>query len=362
MDYSTRRNKLRKAVAETGAQALLVTHFPNVTYLTGFSGDSSFLLLRPDSEVIVSDGRYAIQIQEECPGLDMCIRPTGTSIAQAVTKVVRSSGISRLAIEADSMTVNLRDKLADKLPKVEIPSTSGMVEKLRQVKDREEIEEIRQSIWCAEKAFGVVRATVRPGQSEKQIADELDRQIRLFGGRGPSFNPVIAVGGRAALPHAMPGEKLVDENGILLCDWGADHRLYKSDLTRVLVTGRISPKLRRVYGVVLTAQQAAIDAIRPGVTAQEVDAAARRVITEAGFGRHFRHGLGHGFGLEIHEEPRMAARNSTVLKPGMVLTVEPGIYFANWGGVRIEDDVLVTRGGHEVLTSVPKQLEEMVVA
>jgi Xaa-Pro aminopeptidase len=233
---------------------------------------------------------------------------------------------------------------------------------LRQIKDREEVAEIRQAVRYAEKAFAAIRVTLRPEQTEKEIADALDYQLRRFGARGSSFPPIVAAGPRGALPHATPGDEPVGEQESVLIDWGAAGRLYKSDLTRVLVTGRISPKLRRIYGLVLAAQTQAIAAIGPGVAAQEVDAVARGVIAAAGYGRRFGHGLGHGLGLEVHEAPRLTAASSTVLQAGMVVTVEPGIYLPGWGGVRIEDDVLVTRRGHEVLTTAPKQLEEMILS
>jgi Xaa-Pro aminopeptidase len=361
MDYQARRDKLRRMLKRLDAAALLVTHFPNVTYLTGFTGDDSFLLVRQDGQVMLSDGRYVTQLQEECPGLDLHIRPPGVSINQAIVRALRAAGAGCLAVEGDSMTMGQCDRIAEKLPKLRIRATSGWVEKLRQVKDKEEIAELRQAIWYAERAFGVIRATLRPDVTEKDLADELDHQFRRFGAQGSSFPPIVAAGARAALPHATPTRQILGRAEFVLVDWGAAGRLYKSDLTRVLVTGRISPKLRRIYGVVLSAQARAIAAIRPGITSGEVDAVARGVIAEAGWGRRFKHGLGHGLGLEVHEAPRLAAKNPTVLRPGMVVTVEPGIYVPGWGGVRIEDDVLVTRNGREVLTSVPKQLEEIVV-
>ena len=361
MDYLTRREKLRKALKKTGADALLVTNFVNVTYLTGFTGDDSYLLLQPDGEIIISDGRYTIQLELECPGIEVDIRRPGVNILNSVTRLVSGMKIARLAVEAESMTVAAREKLAEKLPKVGFVSTSGLVERLRQIKDKDEIAEIRRAVWYAEKAFGVIWASMRGDQSEKEIADALEHQFRLFGAKCSGFPPIVAVGPRGALPHATPTEKKVSESDFILIDWGASQGLYKSDLTRVLVTGKISPKLRRVYEVVLRAQTEAISAMRPGVAAHEVDAVARGVIKDAGFGRAFNHGLGHGVGLEIHEAPRLAAKSPTILKPGMVITVEPGIYFPGWGGVRIEDDVLVTRTGHEVLTSVPRQLDEMIV-
>ena len=198
--------------------------------------------------------------------------------------------------------------------------------------------------------------------TEAEIAAELEYQARRFGAKGLSFEPIVAAGPRSALPHATPTQAEIRRGDFTLIDWGVNEGLYMSDLTRVLATGKISPKLRKLYGVVLKAQLAGIDAIRPGVACEDVDAAARAVIEKAGYGKHFGHGLGHGMGLEIHEAPRFAKGQKTVLKPGMIMTVEPGIYFPGWGGIRIEDDVLVTRDGHEVLTSVPKELDECLVA
>ena len=359
--FEGRRDKLRRAVKKAGADAVLVTNFTNVTYLTGFTGDDSYLLVRLDGDVLLTDGRYTTQLGEECPGLELAVRSPGVKLVEIIARVVRRAKIGRLAVEGDSMTLSSRDAIAAKLPRVELAPTSGLVERLRMTKDKQEIAMLREAVQYAEKAFGVVRASFRPDKTEKQIADELECQLRLFGAASSSFATIVGVGPRAALPHATVTDRPISSSDFVLIDWGADGGLYKSDLTRVLVTGRISPKLERVYRVVLEAQHVGIEAIRPGVIAEEVDRAARQVISEAGFGRYFGHGLGHGLGLDVHEAPRLAADSRVVLRPGMVVTVEPGIYLPGWGGVRIEDDVLVTRTGHEVLTSVPKELEEIVV-
>lgn len=359
--HAARRDKLRRALKKAEAEALLVTNFTNVTYLTGFTGDDSYLLVRPDGELILTDGRYTTQLEEECPGLELSARKPGVKMLDAVVKVLKRAKIRRLGFEADSMTVSLRDQIAEKLPKLELVPTSALVEELRVTKDRGEIAQIREAVRVAERAFAVVRAALRPEMTEKFVADELEHQLRLFGARSSSFPNIVAVGPRAALPHAVPGERTLGESELVLIDWGADAGQYKSDLTRVLVTGRISPKFRRLYEIVLKAQTRAIAAIRPGVETQEVDQVARRVIADAGYGRHFGHGLGHGIGLEVHEAPRLSTNSTAVLKRGMVVTVEPGVYFPGWGGIRIEDDVLVTRDGHEVLTHVGKQLSEIVV-
>jgi len=340
---------------------LLVTNFKNVTYLSGFTGDDSYLLVTRDRDVLVSDPRYTTQLEEECPGLELEIRQPGTSMTAGVAKVVAATGVSRLAIEADSMTLALAEAIKGALPKVELVPTKGLVEEMREVKDKEEIALLRGAIDQAQRAFGVLRATLRPEQSELDVVAQLEHQLRLFGAKGSSFPPIVAVGPRAALPHAQPTDRKIGESDFVLVDWGANGRHYMSDLTRVLVTGKISPKLERVYGVVLKAQLAGIAAIRPGATCHEVDQAAREVISKAGFGSKFGHGLGHGIGLDIHEGPRLGRNNQQVLKPGMVVTVEPGIYLPGWGGVRIEDDVLVTKSGHEVLTNVAKEFSDVVV-
>ena len=203
-----------------------------------------------------------------------------------------------------------------------------------------------------------MRAGLRSADTEKDVADEVEAALRRTGASGSSFPPIVAVGANAALPHYRPGETVrIRDSDFVLIDWGADRGGYKSDLTRVIATGKVSPKFIKVYRSVLTAQQRAIEAIRPGVKASEVDAMARGVLEDAGFGLYFEHGLGHGIGLEIHEAPRLRKGADTLLRPGMVITIEPGVYLPGWGGVRIEDDILVTPEGYEVLTSVPRELE-----
>jgi Xaa-Pro aminopeptidase len=361
MTTTARRDRLRKLIQEQEVEAILVTNFTNVSYLTGFSGDDSYLLVTPDSQVLLSDQRYSIQLEEECPGLPLEIRGPGSKMNEWTADVLKKQGLAKLAVEADTMTVAQFGDLKQKLQGVELKPVTGLVEKLRLIKDDQEIAAIREAARLAERAFAVIRASLRPGRTELEVAHEIEQQIRLFGGAGCSFPAIVAVGPRAALPHARPTDIRIGSDEFVLIDWGARGRRYVSDLTRVLVTGKIPPKLAAIYGVVLRAQQRAIDAIRPGAVMQEVDAAARDIITEAGYGPQFGHGLGHGIGLEVHEAPRLAKNQKETLQAGMVVTVEPGIYLPGFGGVRIEDDVLVTATGSEVLTSTPKQLDECVV-
>ena len=340
-----RRDHLRRLLRREKVDGMLITSFTNVTYLTAFSGDDSYLLASLEGEVIISDPRYETQLTEESPDVTAHIRKPGESMLKAVAAQVRDAKIRRLAVEGGSMTVGLHTSLAKVLDGVEFVPVSGLVEQLRMVKDKEEIARTRKALEMAKRGFEVIRTTLRPDKTEKEVAAELEYQMRLFGARGYAFPSIVAAGPRAALPHAIPTDARVGDHDFILFDWGACEDLYRSDLTRVLHIGKISPKYRRIYQIVLEAQMAAIDAIRPGMTCGEVDDVARKIITKAGYGKYFGHGLGHGLGLDVHESPRLAVGDETVLKPGMLVTVEPGIYLPEWGGIRIEDDVLVTRSG-----------------
>jgi Xaa-Pro aminopeptidase len=362
MSSSPRCKKLRSLIKEAQADALLVTNFKNVTYLTGFTGDDSYLLVTLDGETLITDPRYTTQLEQECPGLALEVRAPGVKMLTGVTKVVERAKIERLGIEGASAVVSFQHSLTKALPKLQIVVTENLVERLRIVKDKGEIDATRVACQQARRAFDVVRAGLTTSMTELEVANELEYQARRFGAKALSFPAIVAVGERAALPHATPTNRRLGESDFTLIDWGVNSGLYMSDLTRIIVTGKISPKLRKIYGVVLKAQVAAIEAIRPDRTCEEIDGVARQIITRAGFGKAFGHGLGHGTGLEIHEAPRLAVGQKTKLRPGMIVTVEPGIYVPGWGGVRIEDDVLVTRTGYEVLTDVPKQLEDCVLA
>jgi Xaa-Pro aminopeptidase len=361
-NFAQRRDSLRRLLLSKSLPALLVTDELNVAYLTGFTGDSSYLLVTPERELLLTDGRYTQQLAEECPGLELAVRAPGSQLPVFAAEVVGKLGLQSLAIEADQVIVSFHERLKHSLKSSPLALTSGLVESLREIKDTSEIAEIREAIDVAERAFAAVRSSLRLGHTEKQVADELEHQIRLLGGNCGAFDSIVGVGPRAALPHGRPTrESRIGDFDFVLFDWGAQARQYHSDLTRVVVTGKLSPQLEQVYGLVLTAQQAAIAAIRPGAIMKDVDAAARQVIDAAGHGPDFNHSLGHGIGLAIHELPRLAPEQDRPLAPGMVVTVEPGIYLPHWGGIRIEDDVLVTESGCEVLSSIPKQLADCLL-
>jgi Xaa-Pro aminopeptidase len=362
--FESRRDKLRKLLADKSLDQLLVTEERNVTYLTGFTGDSSFLVIsrrtgQGTGDLLLTDQRYTQQLDEECPGLDLAVRAPGVRQADFTGDTLAKLAPPSVGIEGDALSVGMFEKLREKLKATNLTLTENLVESLREIKDQGEIDEIREAVRIAERAFAVIRNTLRAERTEKEVADELEYQIRLFGGTCGAFPSIVGVGPRAALPHGRPTrDSRIGDYDFVLIDWGARGRLYHSDLTRVLTTGKLSPKLQTVYGVVLAAQRAAIAAIRPGAIMKAVDAKAREVIAQAGFGDLFGHSLGHGIGLAVHEQPRLAPDQNRPLAAGMVVTVEPGVYEPGWGGVRIEDDVLVTPDGCEVLTSVPKEIEE----
>jgi Xaa-Pro aminopeptidase len=369
--FPQRRGRLAQLTAEEGLDLLLVTNPVNVSYLTNFSGDSSYLLLGRDRAVLVSDGRFTEQLAEECPGLDTHIRPPSKTLQDATAEVLAGLGGRSVGFESGHLSVSDFEGLRNAAKTVDWKPGKDRVEQLRAIKDASEIEQIREAIRFAERAYAMFRAMLEPHATEKQLADALEMYVRRAGGQCTSFPSIVAVGPRAALPHCPPSQKRVSDAELLLVDWGASGRFYKSDLTRVLVPRKtktlsgngtaVEPKLQQVYEVVLKAQQAAIAAVRPGAKTGDVDAAARRVIANTGFGDFFTHSTGHGLGMQVHEAPMIRPNTTVELRAGMVVTVEPGIYLPQWGGVRIEDDVLITPDGREVLTSVPKDLAAMVV-
>ncbi len=359
--FAIRRNKLLHLIKKSDASTLLVTNEKNVTYLTGFKGDSSYLLINQKKTILISDSRYVTQIADECPGMETNSRPRSETIMAATAKLLKKLKISTLGIEGGSVTVAARDALSDACKTTELMTCIGLVEELRMIKDASEIAATREAVMQAEKGFTLMRASITDDQTELQVAHDLEHAMRRFGALRAAFEPIVACGAHSALPHAIPRDVKIAESPFLLIDWGADNADgYKSDLTRVLIRGKVPAKYRKIYDIVLKAQLKAIATIAPGVKCATVDKAARNVIEKAGFGKQFGHGLGHGTGLNIHEAPGMGGTSKETLKPGMIVTVEPGIYLPGFGGVRIEDDVLVTKGGCEVLSSLPKEFDAMM--
>jgi Xaa-Pro aminopeptidase len=355
--YADRRDRLAARVKQESLDAILVTDLSNVAYLTGFGGDSSYLIVTPTKSLFLSDARYQQQTADECPGLDAYFRRPGETQIQSTANRLSRLGCTKVGFEPASLSVLNFQSLHDEAKTVNWKGLVNWVEELRVIKSPEEIAAMKEAIRIAEEAYLETVASLSRSTTEKEIADGLEFAMRKRGASAAAFPTIAAAGALSAHPHAIPGGKEIGGESILLIDWGAKGKFYNSDCTRTLSLGAPSDKFREVYQIVLSAQLKAIDSIQPGVKACDVDAAARNHISEKGFGAEFGHGLGHGVGLQIHEAPQMRPESNMLLQPGMVVTVEPGIYLQGWGGIRIEDMVLVTETGAHVLTSIPKSLD-----
>ncbi len=362
--FANRRANLARDLKTDGVEAYLITNETNVRYLTGFTGDSSFLLLSARNAVLVSDTRFEQQIREECPGLEAAIRGHTKTTPELAVELLGKMSAKAVGVEKEHLTMGMLEHLQERAPKVVFQGNPPRTEALRAVKDASEIEAIRQAIAIAEKAFRMFAAMIRPSDTEKEMANALDGYIRRAGGINSSFPPIVAVGERGGLPHAPPTERRLEEGSKLLVDWGADIG-YKSDITRSFrnpfsnsISRKSKPertahKFEKVYSAVLAAHMAAVSELRPGASVKTVDAAARKVIGDAGYGDYFTHGLGHGLGLEVHEAPRVRGNSDDTLQEGNVVTIEPGIYLPEWGGIRLEDDYLIAKDGAIRLTTLP---------
>ena len=354
--FAARLAFLRAMLRDRKADGAFISDPHDQFYLTGFTGEDGAVLVTSRAVWLVTDGRFKEQAQREAPWAKALIRKVG--LARAAGDLAAKLRVGQLLVQPEMVTLEMAAALRKVLPKsTRIVRSSGIVRKARLVKGSGEIEKIRAAIRVGEEAFEVLRRKVRPGMAETEVAALIEYEMRRRGASGPCFPTIAAVDGNAALPHYQPGKVVVPRNGLLLIDWGARLDGYCGDLTRVLLIGRIRPRIRQLYQAVLDAQLTAIAAIRPDIPCREVDLAARRVLDKADLGRYFVHGLGHGLGLEVHEGPRLSSSSQDVLKPGMIVTVEPGVYLPGEAGIRIEDDVVVTETGCEVLSRLPKQLE-----
>jgi Xaa-Pro aminopeptidase len=359
MDFLARQKKLREHLSTTRFDALLVSHLPNIRYLCGFTGSAGLLLVTEAGSVFFTDVRYDTQGREEVKGAKVVIaRKALLNALGEWLEARRGRSRSRgwvVGIEAEHLTVAERKRLGDVLPaRVRLKEAAGLVERARMVKDEEELGLIRAAVVLGASLFDRALEVIRPGVKESEVAAEMEYAARLAGAEAMSFPTIIASGARSALPHGRATGQAIAAGGFVVCDFGVILAGYCSDQTRTVWVGAASKEARDAYEAVREAQLAAIAAVRPGATTGEVDAAARKVLQRAGFGRYFTHSTGHGVGLEIHETPRVAAGQKEVLKPGMVITIEPGVYFPGQWGVRIEDMVAVTDGRCDVLTPTGK--------
>jgi Xaa-Pro aminopeptidase len=353
--HAARLAALGERLDGLGVDALLVTSHANIRYLTGFGGTNGVALVRPDAATFLTDFRYterAAPLQEY-----MEVREVERDVMKAACEHLAelAPGAQRIGFESAHMTVAQHERLAAAAPAPPV-GTTGAVERLREVKDAAEQEAIRRAAALIEPVLERTAAAGLVGRSEREVAWSIQTAFHELGAEGLSFPPIVAAHERGAQPHAEPGEDVIGADTFVTIDLGCVLQGYCSDCTRTFATGQVPQRLRDAYAVCLEAQLAAMEGIRPGLACSDADAIARDVIDGAGLGEHFGHPLGHGVGLDVHEDPRLSAVSRATLEPGMVVTVEPGIYLPGLGGVRIEDLVIVTESGCERLTGYPKEL------
>jgi Xaa-Pro aminopeptidase len=354
-----RQTALRAVLRSEGLEALLVTHLPNIRYLTGFTGSAGMLLMAADHTTLVTDFRYGVQAPAEAAGV-ADVEVDQKSVWDRLGKVLSGLPAGPLGIESHALTVRDAERLSG-LTRHRVVSTAELVERLRMVKSPEEVAAIRAAAALAQEALAEVLPSVRVGQSEREIGAGLEGALRRRGSEWHPFPTIVASGPRSALPHARTSARALARGDWLLLDFGAQVDGYCADLTRTVVVGAPADERQRaVHDLVRSAQSRALEHLHAGMTGREADALAREVIAARGFGDAFGHSLGHGLGLEVHEAPRLAPTAEAVLPSHAVVTVEPGVYLPGWGGVRLEDDVYLGPGGPERLSDGRTELVELV--
>ena len=356
---TARLSALRDALARADLDALLVSALPNVRYLTGFSGSNALVIVTARECELLTDFRYATQVKEEVsPGVSVRIEPT--SLWNGVWAALGSmNGVVRVGFESAHLLHRDFQRLLEQGTRWQWRPSVDLVETLREQKDAGEIACIERAIAIAEHALGALLPQIRPGLTETQVAGLLEHALRDAGSEGFPFATIVASGPRSALPHARAEHRILEVGDFVLVDFGAISDGYCSDITRTFVLGKATDEQRHVHDIVRQANERASGAVRVGMQGIAADALAREYIDALGFGEAFGHSLGHGIGLEVHEAPRLAKSAEALLPQGAVVTIEPGIYRPGWGGVRIEDDVLLTESGPRVLTSCPRDLREL---
>ncbi|MDK9699122.1 MAG: Xaa-Pro peptidase family protein [bacterium] len=349
-----RINALQKQIVKEGGTAMLVTRLSNIRWLCGFSGSAGILLVTPKKAWFLSDFRYQTQAKEQVQGAEVIIYKK-SAWAEFTSRKGMNAG-AKLLVEGAYFTINQMHDAKKVWEKTEIIATSDVVDKLMAVKDEEEIALHKKAVAITDKVFNDILSLIKPGVRELDIALEISYRHRKYGADGDSFEPIVASGWRGALPHGRASEKKIKRGELVTVDFGCYYHGYASDLTRTVAVGKVNAKQREIYDIVWHANSAAIKAARPGMKTAELDAVARDLITAAGYGKEFGHGLGHGLGIDVHSWPRVSSLDPNTLQEGMIFTIEPGIYIDGFGGVRIEDDVLLTATGAKPLNKAPKEL------
>jgi Xaa-Pro aminopeptidase len=351
--FKNRQNKLKSALAKQGLDGMLISRLSNVRYICGFTGSAGSCIITPSGDYFITDGRYKEQSKDEVNGFEHFIDyGTHIEIAQKNNLIPKEL---KFAFESDFLSVSLFNQLTELFPKVKWEGIKMILENLAAVKDESELEALRTAVEITDKVFDEVLQFFKIGISEKDIAIELAMRYRKYGD-GEAFPSIVASGSNSALPHAQPGERKLKLGDFVVVDAAAKYAGYHADMTRTLIIGEATEKHHEIYELVKKSQQAGIDAVQAGVACKAVDDTTRAVIANAGYGDKFIHSTGHGIGLEIHAYPRLSQQSEEILKENNVVTIEPGVYLAGWGGVRIEDDIIVKKDGNEVMNKTSKEL------
>lgn len=352
-----RLNRFIEMLKGRNLDGALIFNDINRNYITGFTGEESFLVATEKEAFFITDSRYTEQARKEVTGCE--IRQYDIRAAEYICNLVKDLGIKRLGFEENHVTFNMYEELSANLQGIELVKLNGLVEKLRQVKDQDEIENIKKAAAIADKAYIYILDFIKPGVPENTIALNLEFHMKSNGASALSFPTIAASGLRSSLPHGRASDKLIEEGDFLTLDFGCIYNGYCSDMTRTVVVGKATERQKEIYNLVLEANEKALQIIKPGLTGESIDAFAREVIANRGFGQYFGHGLGHGVGMEIHELPYISKKGKDPMSAGMVITDEPGIYIPDFGGVRIEELVLVTEDGCSVISKSDKTLIEI---
>nr|NNM91003.1 aminopeptidase P family protein [Bacilli bacterium] len=350
-------SRIQKIVGQFGEltiDAMLTFSFENRRYVTGFTGSSGFVLITDREVVLATDGRYVEQAKAQVN--EVTVVEHQSRWMMTILEEAKRLGVKRIGFEADLVTYKTVEELKKVFAPLELIPVSGIIERVREIKEESELTIMRQAASIADQAFSHILGYLRPGLKETDVALELEVFMRKLGATGPSFDTIVASGPRSALPHGVASDRVIQSGEFVKMDYGCYYQGYASDITRTVVVGKPTDRHKEIYGVVLEAQLAGVAGMRAGLTGEQADSLARDVIVKAGYGEAFSHSLGHGLGLAVHEMPRVAQRSSDVLQEGMVVTIEPGIYLPGFGGVRIEDDVWLTGNTCERLTLSKKDL------
>lgn len=354
-----RLEAIRTKIQQKSLDGYLINSRVDQYYSTGFDGEDGTVLILPKAVHLLTDGRFTEAASKEAPWAKAVIRKK--SLVETTARVINRHRLVRVGFNPSTMSLQMYRDLSKAIRRTRLVPLPTLVQELRNLKDAVEVAAIEKAAEIAESAFLTVTRRLKVGMTERQIAADLQWEMVRRGASDVAFPSIVAEGANASLPHAVPGDRPIRPGSLLLIDWGATWHGYRSDLTRTVFIHKILPRFRRMYEHVLAAQAEGIGAIRPGARMCDVDRRARNRLKAVGLDKKFTHGLGHGLGLDVHEAPRLAAKVKDTLEPGMVVTVEPGVYFPGWGGIRIEDDVLVTDNGCRVLTRLAKDLDSMVV-